>query len=269
MESPDSYTTPTWIEAGGRAELIVTGGDVVSGHDPATGREYWRANVLNPDNNRSYRIVASPTIVGNLIIAPTRNNPMVAMRPGGTGDVAGSHVVWTFAQGPDVPTPVSDGTLLYVVRDNGVVYALDVKTGATVYGPERLPSGTYSASPDPGGRPDLRHDRRGRPHHGLSRRSEVRDPGDQFASRRLLAVLPQHGGRVRRPDLPADLLVSVGDRRAEARGLTPCAPARRRSATWRGDELQGLEAGLARPAHASNDPRGGRRRRRLHVDQDF
>jgi outer membrane protein assembly factor BamB len=146
-ESPDSYTTPTWIEANGRAELIITGGDVVSGHDPATGREYWRANVLNPRKDRSYRIVASPTIVGDLIIAPTRNNPMVAMRPGGAGDVARTHVVWQFAQGPDVPTPVSDGKLLYVVRDNGVVYALDVKTGQILYGPERLPPGTYSASP--------------------------------------------------------------------------------------------------------------------------
>jgi outer membrane protein assembly factor BamB len=103
--------------------------------------------VLNPRKDRSYRIVASPTIVGDLIIAPTRNNPMVAMRPGGAGDVARTHVVWQFAQGPDVPTPVSDGKLLYVVRDNGVIYALDVKTGQTVYGPERLPPGTYSASP--------------------------------------------------------------------------------------------------------------------------
>jgi hypothetical protein len=33
------------------------------------------------------------------------------------------------------------------VRDGGVVFALDVKTGQTVYGPERLPPGTYSASP--------------------------------------------------------------------------------------------------------------------------
>jgi outer membrane protein assembly factor BamB len=147
FESPDSYTTPTWIEANGRAELIVTGGDVVSGHDPATGREYWRADVLNPGRDRNYRIVASPTIVEGLIIAPTRNNPLVAMRPGGNGDVAASHVAWTFAQGPDVPTPVSDGKLLYVVRDTGVVFALDVKTGATVYGPKRLPPGTYSASP--------------------------------------------------------------------------------------------------------------------------
>jgi len=146
-ESPDSYTTPAWITANGRDELIITGGDVISGHDPATGKEYWRADVLNPTRNRAYRIVASPTIVGDLIIAPTRNNPMVAIKPGGSGDVAASHVVWSFAQGPDVPTPVSDGKLLYVVRDGGVAFALDAKTGAVVYGPERLPSGTYSASP--------------------------------------------------------------------------------------------------------------------------
>ena len=147
FESPDSYTTPAWIETNGRAELIITGGDVVSGHDPETGREYWRADVLNPTRNNSYRIVASPFVAGGLVIAPTRNNPLVVMRPGGSGDVARSHVAWSFAQGPDVPTPVSDGKLLYIVRDNGVVFALDVQTGATVYGPVRLPAGTYSASP--------------------------------------------------------------------------------------------------------------------------
>jgi len=147
VESPDAYTTPLWVPVDGGAELIITGGDVVTAHDPATGRELWRADVLNPSNNRNYRIVASPTLVGGLVIAPSRNNPMVAIRPGGRGDIATSHVEWQFAQGPDVPTPVSDGKLLYVVRDGGVVFALDVKTGATVYGPERLPPGTYSASP--------------------------------------------------------------------------------------------------------------------------
>ncbi len=59
-ESPDAYITPAWIEANGRAELIITGGDVVSGHDPATGKEYWRADVLNPAAQRrlSHRRVA-------------------------------------------------------------------------------------------------------------------------------------------------------------------------------------------------------------------
>jgi outer membrane protein assembly factor BamB len=147
FESPDSYTTPAWVETNGRAELIITGGDVVSGHDPQTGREYWRADVLNPNRNGAYRIVASPFVVGGLVITPSRNNPLVAVRPGGNGDIARSHIAWSFAQGPDVPTPVSDGKLLYIVRDNGVVFALDVQSGTTVYGPVRLPPGTYSASP--------------------------------------------------------------------------------------------------------------------------
>ncbi len=148
-ESPDSYTTPLWVPVGSGAELVITGGDAVTGHDPATGKELWRADVLNPSNNGNYRIVASPTFVDGLIIAPSRVNPLVAIRPGGRGDVAATHIAWQFAQGPDVPTPVSDGKLLYVVRDTGVVFALDVKTGAVVYGPERLPTGIgdYSASP--------------------------------------------------------------------------------------------------------------------------
>jgi outer membrane protein assembly factor BamB len=146
-ESPDSYTTPLWVDTPTRPELVITGGDVISGHNPETGAEYWRADVLNPQRARNYRIVASPTVVGDLVIAPTRNNPMVAIRPGGSGNVASTHVAWTFAQGPDVPTPVSDGKLLYIVRDGGVAFALDVNTGETVYGPERLPNGTYSASP--------------------------------------------------------------------------------------------------------------------------
>jgi len=147
QESPDSYTTPAVIRAGTRTEIIVTGGDAVTAHDPASGKEFWRADILNPTNRGDYRIVASPLIVGDIIIAPSRVSPLAALRPGGTGNVASSHVAWTFDRGPDVPTPVSDGKYLYVVTDNGVVYCLDPKTGAVVYGPARLPSDTYSSSP--------------------------------------------------------------------------------------------------------------------------
>jgi outer membrane protein assembly factor BamB len=146
-ESPDAYTTPVWLEQAGKSEVIITGGDAVTGHDTSTGREIWRAEVMNPTNNASYRIVASTSIMGGLIIAPSRNNPLVAIRPGGTGDISRSHIAWTFDRGPDVPTPVSDGTYLYLVNDNGVVYCLDLKTGSVVYGPVRLPAGTYSSSP--------------------------------------------------------------------------------------------------------------------------
>ena len=146
-ESPDSYTTPALLQYGGKTEIVITGGDVVTGHDPATGKELWRVNGLNPENNPNYRIVASPIIAGDLIIAPTRVSPMLAIRPGGSGDISASHVAWSFTRGPDVPSPVSDGTYVYVVTDNGVAWCLDRKSGAVVYGPERLANDLYSASP--------------------------------------------------------------------------------------------------------------------------
>jgi outer membrane protein assembly factor BamB len=146
-ESPDSYTTPALLQYDKTTEIVITGGDVVTGHDPATGKELWRMKGLNPDNDPSYRIVASPVIAGGLVIAPTRVRPVLAIKPGGRGDITETHRVWSFDRGPDVPTPVSDGTLLYIVDDRGVVHALDLKTGKIVYGPERLKPGTYSASP--------------------------------------------------------------------------------------------------------------------------
>ena len=147
VESPDAYTTPALLTYGSNKEIVVTGGDVVTGHDPATGKELWRAQGLNPGKARNYRIVASPIVVGDLVIAPTRIRPMVAIKAGGRGDVTGTHTAWTFDRGPDVPTPATDGTLLYSVDDRGVVHVLDVKTGAVVYGPERLKPAIYSASP--------------------------------------------------------------------------------------------------------------------------
>jgi outer membrane protein assembly factor BamB len=147
FESPDAYTTPALLTSGGRTEIIITGGDVVTGHDPATGQELWRADGLNPYNEGNYRIVASPLVHGDLLFAPSRERPLLALKPGGRGDVTKSHVLWSFNNGPDVPTPVTDGTYLYSINDRGVMYVLDVKTGATVYGPQRIRSATYSGSP--------------------------------------------------------------------------------------------------------------------------
>ncbi len=146
-ESPDSYTTPFVHDVDGRLELVITGGDVVTGHDLDTGRERWRADGLNPENSSSYRIVASPIVKDGIIYAPTRVKPLLALRTGGEGDITESHRIWSFDRGPDVPTPVTDGERFFVVTDNGVLYALDAKSGEVLAGPARLTPGTYSASP--------------------------------------------------------------------------------------------------------------------------
>jgi outer membrane protein assembly factor BamB len=147
MESPDAYTTPTVARKGQAAEIVLTGGDVVTGHDPRTGQELWRASGLNPGREGNYRIVASPVAAGDLVVAPTRVRPMLAVRGFGRGDVSRSALLWSFDRGPDVPTPATDGTLLYVVTDQGLLYCLDMATGKVHYGPQRLRVGTYSASP--------------------------------------------------------------------------------------------------------------------------
>jgi outer membrane protein assembly factor BamB len=146
FESPDAYTTPALLRHAGSTEIVITGGDVVTGHDHATGRELWRADGLNPRNDGSYRIVASTVVHGDLIFAPSRERPLLALKPGGRGDVTNSHVLWSFNNGPDVPTPVTDGTYLYSINDRGIMYCLDAKTGETVYGPQRLRNATYSGS---------------------------------------------------------------------------------------------------------------------------
>jgi outer membrane protein assembly factor BamB len=146
-ESPDSYTTPALVRQGANVEIVITGGDCVTGHDPATGKELWRANGLNPDNNPNYRIVASPVVYEGVVYAPTRVRPLLALKAGGRGDVTQSARLWAFDHGPDVPTPVTDGKYFYVVDDRGVMYCLDAKTGEAIWGPQRIKPATYSSSP--------------------------------------------------------------------------------------------------------------------------
>jgi outer membrane protein assembly factor BamB len=146
-ESPDAYTTPGLLRVGKSVEIVITGGDCATGHDMATGKELWRANGLNPGNDQNYRIVASPVIFNDIIYAPTRIKPLLALKAGGRGDITTSHLLWSTVNGPDVPTPVTDGKYFYIVNDRGLMWCLDAKTGAEIYGQQRIKPGTYSGSP--------------------------------------------------------------------------------------------------------------------------
>src|SRR5207249_2216987 len=129
--------------------IVVSGGDYVTGHDPATGAEIWRAAGLNPRKAPNYRIIASPVVKDGMIYASTRQRPLLALRAGGTGDVTTSHLAWKWDDNgsPDVPTPVADGKYFYMVSDNGMVTCVDARTGKLIWGPERTSVGTVSASP--------------------------------------------------------------------------------------------------------------------------
>jgi outer membrane protein assembly factor BamB len=143
-ESPDAYTTPMVLERAGKQEIVIAGGDVVTGHDPATGRELWRVGGVNPERGASDRLVASPLVDGSRIFAFGKRGPIVALEASGEGT---PKTLWVSETGTDVPTPVTDGRYLYVVNDSGIAHCFDAATGKIVWGPQRLATGTYSASP--------------------------------------------------------------------------------------------------------------------------
>jgi outer membrane protein assembly factor BamB len=146
-ESPDAYTTPALVRYANHVEIVVSGGDCLTGHDPASGAELWRATGFNPDKNPAYRVIASPVVFDDVVYAPTRVRPLIAFRAGGRGDVSQSHKLWEFMNGPDVPSPVTDGQYFYSVNDRGILWCLNAKTGEEVWGGKRVKPAVYSASP--------------------------------------------------------------------------------------------------------------------------
>jgi outer membrane protein assembly factor BamB len=75
-------------------------------------------------------------------------NVVLAIKPGGTGDVTRSHVAWEFTRYvPFVASPVYDNGLLFTVKDGGILTTLNAATGQAIK-TARLPGrGAYYSSP--------------------------------------------------------------------------------------------------------------------------
>jgi outer membrane protein assembly factor BamB len=80
-------------------------------------------------------------------------NLLVAVKPGGHGDITQSHVAWKFTRGlPYVPSPVYYDGRIYLIKTGGMLSSVDAKTGTAYYTQERLEAaGDYYASPVAGG----------------------------------------------------------------------------------------------------------------------
>jgi outer membrane protein assembly factor BamB len=73
---------------------------------------------------------------------------VVAIRPGGNGDVTDTNVVWRVGRGvPDSPSPLYHEGLLYLIKTGGIVSCLDAKTGQLKYRSRLGSGGAYSSSP--------------------------------------------------------------------------------------------------------------------------
>jgi outer membrane protein assembly factor BamB len=134
LESMESYASPVpHIGADGKAQILIVGGDCLTGHDPATGAELWRGYGLNRKRGEWMRVVPSPVSAAGLAIAcGPKKEPLLAFRTDLKGDITEKGRAWVFDEKrtPDVCTPAFyEGKLFALDGDSQTLLCLDPKTG--------------------------------------------------------------------------------------------------------------------------------------------
>jgi outer membrane protein assembly factor BamB len=144
MESLESFATPLPITVKGREELVIVGGDVITGHNPETGEEIWRWGTWNKNHKEQWwRLVPSPVYGEGVFLAcAPKDAPIYGVKAGLTGTHEGSDgLAWVSEptkQRPvttDVATPLFYEGRFYVV-DHGRTRSLsciEPKTGKVIY----------------------------------------------------------------------------------------------------------------------------------------
>ncbi len=138
-----AFATPLVAMFGGKPLLISQGAKAAYGYDPGTGAERWRV-----EERTSHSGGTRPVVSDDLIYFPSgwSQGQILAVKPGGSGDVTETHVVWRSKRNvPKLPSLLFAKDLLFMIDDGGVAGCLDPKTGAEIWR-ERV-GGNYSASP--------------------------------------------------------------------------------------------------------------------------
>jgi outer membrane protein assembly factor BamB len=128
-----------------RTEMVVNGtqghGGLIIAYDPADGRELWRVR-----GTATY-VTPLPLVSGGLVYCMSgRNGPIAAIRPGGSGDVTDTHVVWKHSRGgPYIPSGVAYRNRIFVLGDGGTIACYNAGSGQRVWA-ERLSGDSYTSS---------------------------------------------------------------------------------------------------------------------------
>jgi outer membrane protein assembly factor BamB len=125
----DCWSTPAVAELPrGKQELILNGTGFLYGFDPADGKELWRVESLTG------HISSTPLVRDGLIYVTNsgfNGKYVMAVRPGGRGDVTQTHVIWKQEKvGANHCSPVLIGERLCWF--SGLGYAVNVKDGSVL-----------------------------------------------------------------------------------------------------------------------------------------
>jgi outer membrane protein assembly factor BamB len=133
QESLEAYSTPMPSECGGRTEIVIVGGDYVTGHDAATGEEMWRGGGLRNFRHRpDSRLVPSPLVAEGLVfVCGAKRNPFLAFHDCGQGDITTNGLAWSYSEySTDCATPLFYQDKLYMLDgDKQMMVCFDPKSG--------------------------------------------------------------------------------------------------------------------------------------------
>lgn len=154
QESREAFSTPIPHEYEGRKEILIAGGDALTGHDPETGKELWRWGTWNPTRISHWRHVPSPVATrGIILVCAPKGDPVYAIRAGGTGTLGNDAVVWT-SEGQreiasDVPTPAAYDGDFFILKEESrpAISRVDAETGEVKWTTGLPRTSKFEASP--------------------------------------------------------------------------------------------------------------------------
>jgi outer membrane protein assembly factor BamB len=148
-----SWGTPTVATTSVGPLLVANASNYIRGYDPRTGKEVWRLG-------GSSKITApTPVLSDDMFVVVSGRGPerpIFVVKAGARGDLTlpegktnSESIAWSLrGRGSYMPTPLIYNSILYVLANNGVLDAYNLRTGEELYR-ERLPvvGSGFSASP--------------------------------------------------------------------------------------------------------------------------
>jgi outer membrane protein assembly factor BamB len=156
QESRESFATPMPYEHAGRKQLLIAGGDCLSGHDLETGKEFWRSTTWNPSKIGHWRLVPSPVAGAGIVLGSApKGAPVYAVKSDSNGALDASGFAWKSDQerlvSSDVPTPLFyDGDFFVLSDVRKALTRVEPKTGKVKWTLETPGRAKYEASPTGG-----------------------------------------------------------------------------------------------------------------------
>ena len=153
-ESREAFTTPIPYTHAGREELLIVGGDCITGHDPKTGAELWRWGTWNPQKISHWRLVPSAAAGAGVALASApKGSPIYAVKLGRKGKLTDADLAWTSTErevSTDVCTPLYYQDKFWIVageRQTKAISSVDPASGKLLWTGELEPRAKIECSP--------------------------------------------------------------------------------------------------------------------------